>query len=167
MSKYHSISHYDKNLCLKPDVSMWLISIYLLRAYIILILSIVNMRDRTGLIDLFYSDRLAMSMGALAGIPAALLVYAWINRKPDAPQYVRNIWRKGRAFLAVSALLNAGVVIVPFLMGVVFAISPGDWTQFAIALLIMIPIYSSSYIRDCFNDFPGDKNTAGKEPPAF
>jgi hypothetical protein len=120
------------------------------------------MRDRTGLIDLVYPDRLAMSLGALAGIPAALLVYAWLKRKPGAPRYVRNIWEKGRAFLAVSALLNACAMFVPFWIGTVHAITPGDWAQSAIALLIVIVVYSSSYIRDCFNDFPGDKTPEEK-----
>ena len=156
MSKLYPISHYDKNMYLKPNVTTWLIFLFLLRAYVVLILSIVNMRDRTGLIDLVYPDRLTMSLGALAGIPAALLVYAWIKRMPGAPQYVRNIWGKGRAFLAISALLNVCVVFVPLWMGTVHAIAPGDWVQFSIALLIVIVVYSSSYIRDCFNDFPSE-----------
>ncbi len=162
MSKYHSISRYDKNLCLKPNVTIWLVTLFLLRAYIILILSVVNMKDRTGLIDLFYPDRLAMSLAALAGIPAALFVYAWIKRKPGAPRHVRTIWGKGRAFLVVSALLSACVIFVPLWMGKVHAIYPRDWVQFAITVLIVIAVYSSSYIRDCFNDFPDDKVAAEK-----
>jgi hypothetical protein len=162
MSKYHSISRYDKNLCLKPNITIWLIFLFLLRAYVVLIISIVNMSDRTGLIDLVYPERLTMSLGALAGIPAALLVYAWIQRKPGAPQYLRNIWGKGRAFLAVSALLNACVMFIPLWIGTVHTIPPRDWAQFAIALLIVIAIYSSSYIRDFFNDFPSDKVPAEK-----
>ena len=157
MSNYHAISCYDKNLCLKPDATMWLIFLFLSRAYVILILSIVNMSDRTGLIDLVYPDRLTMSLGALAGIPTALLVYAWVKRTPGAPPYVRNIWGKGRVFLVVSALLNACVVFVPFWMDTAHAIPAGNWIQFAIALLIVIVVYSSSYIRDCFNDFPSDE----------
>lgn len=157
MSKYHAISRYDKNLCLKPDATIWLIFLFLLRAYVVLILSVVNMSDRMGLINLVYPDRLTMSLGALAGIPAALLAYAWINRRPSAPQYVRNIWGNGRAFLVVSALLNAGVIFVPFWMGTLHTIPAESWAQFAIALLIVIVVYSSSYIRDCFNDFPGEK----------
>ncbi len=162
MSKYHAISCYDKNLYLKPNATMWLIFLFLSRAYAIAILSIANRGDRTGLIDLFYPDRLTMSLGALAGIPAALLIYAWVKRKPGAPQYVRNTWRKGRALLVVSALLNACVVFVPFWMGTVHAIPAGSWAQLAVALLIVIAVYSSSYIRDCFNDFPDDKVPAEK-----
>ena len=157
MSKHHSITCYDKYLCLKPSIMMWVIFLFLLRAYVVLILSVVNMRDRTGLIDMVYSDRLAMSLGALAGIPAALLVFSWMKRKPGAPQHVRTIWGKGRALLAISALLNACVIFVPIWMGTVHAIAPGDWIQSAIALLIVIVVYSSSYIRDCFDDFTDDK----------
>jgi len=157
MSKHHPISAYDKNLCLKPDITIWLILLFLSRAYVVLVLSLVNMRDRTGLIDLVYPDRLAMSLGALAGIPAVLLVYAWIKRQPGAGPFVKKIWMKGRELLAISVLLNIGVIFLPFWMGTMHAIYPGDWVQFAIALLILIVVYTSSYIKDCFNDFPGDE----------
>ncbi len=162
MSKHHSISSYDKNLCLKPNVAIWLIILFLLRPYVVLTASVVNMTDRTGLINLVYPDRLTMSLGALTGVPAALLAYAWIKRKPDAPPHTRKIWEKGREILAVSALLNACVMFVPAWIGAVRVISPGDWVQFVLALMIVIVVYSSSYIRDCFNDFPGGKVPADK-----
>jgi len=157
MPKHHPISAYDKNLCLKPDITIWLIFLFLSRAYVVLVLSLVNMRDRTGLIDFVYSDRLAMSLGALAGIPAVLLVYAWIKRRPGAGPFVRRVWKNGRELLAISVLLNIGVIFLPFWMGTVHAIYLGDWVQLAIALLIVIVVYASSYINDCFNDFPGDE----------
>lgn len=141
---------------------MWLIFLFLLRAYVVLILSIANMGDRTGLIDLVYPDRLMMSLSALAGVPAALLVYAWMKRNPGAPPHVRNIWGKGRAILAVSALLNICVIFFPAWMWTAHTTQPGDWVQFVIALMIVIVVYSSSYIRDCFNDFPDDTIPADK-----
>ncbi len=141
---------------------MWLIFLFLSRAYVILVLSVVNRSDPTGLIDLVYSDRPTMSLAALAGVPAVLLVYAWTKRMPDAPQRVRNIWRKGRALLAASALLDAFVILVPLWTGTGHTIPPEGWAQFAISLLIVVVVYSSSYIRDCFNDFPDDKVPAEK-----
>lgn len=157
MPKHHSISSYDKNLCLKPDITMWLIFLFLSRAYVVLIMSVANMRDRTGLIDLFYGDRIAMSLGAVAGAPAALLVYAWLRRKPGAPPFVRNIWTRGRLLLVVSALLNAGVAFMPLWMGTRHSLLTEDWIQLAVALMIVPVIYTSSYIRDCFKDFPDDE----------
>ena len=157
MSKHHSISSYDKNLCLKPNFDIWLILLFILRPYLVLVLSVVNRKDRFGLIELVYPDRLAMSIGALAGVPAAFLVYAWIKRKPGASRFVRNVWGKGRMLLAVSALLGACGAFVPFWLGTVHAILPGDWLQFAISLLIVVVVYKSIYIRDCFDDFPSDE----------
>lgn len=66
MSKFHPISRYDNNLCLKPNITIWLISLLLLRTHATLILS--NMKNLTGLIDLVYPDRPAMSLGALDSI---------------------------------------------------------------------------------------------------
>jgi peptidoglycan biosynthesis protein MviN/MurJ (putative lipid II flippase) len=139
-----------------------MILLFLLRPYIVLILSMVNMSDHTGLVDYVYPNKLAMSLGALAGIPAALLVYVWIKRKPGAPQAARKIWARGRAFLGASALLNACVQFVPFWIGAVHTMLPGDWLQFAVALLIVVLVNSSSYIRDFFNDFPCVKVPAEK-----
>jgi hypothetical protein len=98
-----------------------------------------------------------MSLGALAGVPASLLIYAWIKRKPGASPFVRSIWGKGRPLLAVSALLNACVIVIPFWIETAHAILPRDWIQLSIALLIVIVLYTSSYIRDCFGDFPSDE----------
>jgi len=159
MSKHHSISCYDKNLCLKPDITIWLILLFFLRACLVLVLSLVNMRDRTALIDMVYPDRLAMSLSALAGVPAALLVYAWVKRNPGATPFVKKIWRNGRLLLVASALLNIAIVFLPVLTGSVHRIYPGDWAQFGISLLILVVVLMSSYIRDCFNDFPGDEDS--------
>ncbi len=163
MSKHYSIARYDKNLCLKPNLTMWLISLFLLQAYIVLILSVVNLKDRTALIDLVYPDRLALSLGALAGIPAALVAYAWVKRNPRATPFVKSVWNNGRALLAGSALLNAVLVFVPLWLGTMHSIPPRVWVQLAIALLIVVVVYTSSYIRDCFADFPVDEAAAEKQ----
>jgi len=157
MQNLYSISCYDKNLCLKPNITIWLSLLFLSRAYLILILSVANLRDKSGLIDMVYADRLAMSLDALAGIPAALLLYAWIKRTPGASRFVRKIWGKGRMLMAISALLGVGAIFVTAWLKTVHEVTPGDWVQVAIALLIIIVVYKSPYIRDCFNDFPDDK----------
>ncbi len=154
MSRHYDISRYDKNLCLKPSISMWLISLFLLRPYLVLVLSVVNRKDRMALIELVYPDRLGMSLGALAGIPAAILVYAWLRRAPGATGFVRKAWLRGRMLLTISALGNLALVSAPLWTGRHHVMSVTGWIQTGILLVILFVLYASPYIRDCFADFP-------------
>jgi len=159
MAKKYSISQYDKYLCLKMSAGMWLILLFLLRPYIILLLSVVNMKDRTGLINMVYPDKLVMSLGALASVPAALLIYAWLKKRPDAHPFVRKLWENGRILLAVSAIFSAPIVFVPLWMKTTHHISSIDWAQFIISGLVVLVVYRSQHIRDCFNDFPKEEDS--------
>lgn len=153
LNKY-PISCYDKNICLKMNGTMWLILLYLLKSYFIALLSVVNISERMQLIDMFYSDRLMLSLGALAGIPAILVVYAWVKRVPGAPSLIRRFWIRGRALLAISAILHACIIFVPLWLGTAHKIEVSGWIQLFISLLIVFIFYRSQYIRDCFSDFP-------------
>ena len=140
------------------DYVMWSIFLFLLRPYIVLIFSFANMRDRMALIELLYTDRLMMSLGALAGIPAALLIYAWSRREPNASDFVKNVWSRGRGLLAVSTISNGFLTFMPLLLGKVDKVSTIDWLQFALSMLIMTVLYRYTYLKDCFLDFPNKDN---------
>lgn len=157
MQKHHSIACYDKNLCLKPNIEIWVGLLFLLKPYLVLLLSVANLRNKSGFIDLIYADRLDMSLGALAGVPAVFLMYALLKRKPGASPFVKSIWARGRILMAISALLSAVAIWLPIMLQAARKMTPGDWAHIAIALLIVILVYTSSYIRDCFNDFPADE----------
>lgn len=154
MQTKYPIYCYDKNACLKMNITMWLILLYLLKSYFIALLSVVNSSGRMQLIDMFYSDRLMLSLGALAGIPAILVIYAWIKREPNAPPLIRQVWRSGGVLLVISAILHACIIFVPLLLGTAHKIVISGWVQLFISLLIVFILYRSLYIRDCFSDFP-------------
>jgi len=133
---------------------MWLIFLFLLRPYVVFIGSVTNMTDRMMIINLFYSDKLILSLGAFASIPAALLVYALTRRNPDAPPFIKRVWSNGRILLAVSAILNAFIVFAPQWLGKAHKLTAFGWGQFLFSLLVVLILYKSQYIKDCFDDFP-------------
>jgi len=154
MSKHYPISSYDKYISLKMSKTMWAIMLFLLRPYVVSIASITNRKDKMFLINLFYSNGLALALGALAGIPALMVIYAWVKRKPDGPPVAGKIWRKGRLLLAISAALGAIVVFVPIWLGVGHRISVYGWVQFIASLSVVLVVYKSGYMKDCFSDWP-------------
>jgi len=154
MPNKYPISSYNKYICLKIDGTMWLILLFILKPYFITLFSVANMGDRMQLITMFYPDKLVLSLGAFAGIPTALLIYAWVKRMPGASNYIRRIWKNGRSLLAISAILNACIILGPQLLGTVYKITVSGWVQLLINILIVIVVYKSPYIKDCFSDFP-------------
>jgi Protein of unknown function (DUF2919) len=154
MSEKYPIESYDKYLCLKINDTLWVILLFLLRPYVVTVISLANRTDRTGIINMIYSDKMALWWGILAGVPAFLVIYAWIKRKPGASPFVRKLWHRGRELLLVSALFNMAIVFVPLWMGVVLRVSKAGWIQLALSLGVVVMLYSSSYIRDCFADYP-------------
>jgi hypothetical protein len=154
MSENYPIESYDKDLCLKINDTLWIILLFLLRPYVITVISLANRTDRTGIINMIYSDKMALWWGLLAGVPAFLVIYAWIRRKPEASPFIRKLWHRGRELLMVSAILNAIIVFIPLWMGVVHRVTIAGWIQLALSLGVVVALYSSAYIRDCFADYP-------------
>jgi len=160
--KVYPISCYGKHLCLVPDFNMWLIFLFLIRPYLVLIISVANRTDRLQLINLLYADRMMMWLGLLAGIPAVLVVYAWMKRQPNATKFVRYIWHRGKLLLAISAIFNIGIVVLPMLLIDAHNFSIHGLWQLVVSALVLGVVLKSDYIRDCFLDFPTDSDVRGK-----
>ena len=161
MQKKYSISSYDKNVCLKLNGMMWLIFLFILKPYVIALSTVTNSlfsvtssSNRMPLITMFYPDKGTMLFSIIAGVPVVFLIYAWIKKKPDSPEFVKFIWKSGRNIIAISATLNVCIIILPLLFGAVSNIMTSGWVQLLINVLIVIIVYNSSYIKDCFSDFP-------------
>ncbi len=146
-------SAYDENLCIKVNVSLWFAILFLLRAYVVMLLSLVNMSNQTELIHLLYASETTFALGAVAALPALVLFMAWTKRRPGSGRTIRWIWHHGRAFLIVSAVLNLAIVA-----GSVFWAerSPqfSDVTQALLTMYIILYLHRSERVRDTFRDFP-------------
>lgn len=158
MTNNYPVSCYDKYLFLKVSGTMWLIFLFLLRPIVVMLLSVTNRTDPMRLIDLVYPDRLSLSLGAFAAIPAAILIYAWVKRVPGASAFVRYVWQKGRIVLIVSTVLGIGVIFAPLVLGTAYKITASGWAQLSISMLVIIVVLRTRYIKDCFADFPGEEN---------
>ena len=162
MPKQYSISSYDKNVCLKINAMMWLIFMFILKPYVIALFTVLNTifsatsssSNMGQLMNMFYPDKGTMLLNIIAGIPVIFLLYAWLRRKPESPKYIKFIWSSGRNLIAISVILNVCIIISPQLFGAVSNIMTSAWVQLFINVIIVIILYSSSYTKDCFADFP-------------
>ncbi len=147
---------YNKELCLKVSMPMWLVILYLVRPYVILIVSLVDIRSRGELFSMVYGDyELLPIVAALAGLPALAVVYAWTRRSANASARVRRIWSCGRQFLIGSAALNIIGQVIPVIVGISWGIGDLAWVQIAASAAAICYLLVSRRARDTFSDFPG------------
>jgi len=160
MNKY-PISSYNKYICLKANGLMITVGLYLLKPYILALVSLTNRKDRTAIIDLFYPDKINVSFEAAASIPFLFLVYALTRRSPSASQIVQKIWRNGKQLIMATAFLQLCVTSAPLWLLVDNKMTLISWAQLSIYLLILVITPLSTYMKDCFSDFP-EENKSGE-----
>ena len=161
MSKIYNFSDYDKYLSLKINFELWLIIAYFLRPVILKISTIQMGRGAksdsvSGLKDLVYPDDFGFFLAFVTIIPVVLVIFAYMKRKPDAPDYIRTLWRNCGKLLLLAAALNVVVVFVPFLFDMAYRINLIGWGQVAIAAYIIFYLMTSRRVRDTFADFPAE-----------
>lgn len=161
MSKIYNFSDYDKYFSLKINFELWLIIAWFMRPVILLISTKQMGRGPksdsvSGLKDLVYPDDFGFFLSFVTIIPVVLVIFAYVKRKPDAPDYIRTLWRNCGKLLLLAAALNVVVVFVPFLLDMAYRINLLGWGQLAIAAYIIFYLMTSHRVRDTFADFPAD-----------
>ena len=161
MSKIYNFTDYDKYLSLKINFELWLIIAYFLRPLILKISTIQMGRGAksdsvSGLKDLVYPGDFGFFLAILATLPVFLVIFAYMKRKPEAPDYIRTLWRHSGKLLVLTAVLNVVVVFVPFILNMAYRINLMGWGQLVIAACIIAYLVTSRRVKDTFADFPVD-----------
>lgn len=152
----YGLDSYDDFLCLRPPRLLIACVIFLCRGLVMFVLVAASRGALTGFDDLAETEALKIG-GALAVAPAALVLYALGSRVPSAPAFVRWIWRRGRALVALSALAYVALFVARL------GSDPRGWLTgtslaakaMAVAELAIVGYVSwSSRVRQTFRDFP-------------
>ena len=51
---HYGLNDFDKHMCLQPGLVIWLVIAFLMRPYIVMVMSFAQMGNRMGTIDLVY-----------------------------------------------------------------------------------------------------------------
>ena len=164
MSRVYPFAAYDKYMSLKLDSNLWFIIVYFLRPFLLKVTTIQMGRGAksdsvSGLKDLVYPNDFGFFLAFVATIPVLLLVFAYAKRKPGASEFVLSLWRNGRNLLVAAAVLNIIVIFIPFLANITHSINIYGWGQLALAVAIIVYLYSSKRVTDTFADFPEETET--------
>ncbi|SEL03493.1 Protein of unknown function [Colwellia chukchiensis] len=104
-SRYYaqlSPKDFDSFDCVKLAPGIYLILLFVLRAYIIWLLSVTNMRDHVATIQWLYPERALFYLNLVSGAIALFIVLVLSLRRPDAKPWVRNCWQQCKILLIVA-----------------------------------------------------------------
>lgn len=152
--KNYPISSFNKYICLKPNVLMAMITLYLLKPFLITASSVIYKGDSNSLIYIFYPNKLIISLEAASAIPVILLVFALSRRAPGASNIIKYIWRNGKTLIITTAFFQLCITSSPLWMSVSNIMTLTSWLQVFLYVLIITTTLFSTYMRDCFADFP-------------
>ena len=106
--------------------------------------------------DLFYLlGGTHANLYMLVSLPALMVLVIWGRRGPASPELMRWAWRRGRRFIALSALLDLGLrltLTANLFKGLAIA-------QCLLDFYILVYLRISPRVRQVFEDFPEPPQT--------
>ncbi|MGB1262753.1 MAG: DUF2919 family protein [Cognaticolwellia sp.] len=103
---------FDNFDCLKLAPGIYLILLFVLRAYMVWIMSVTNMRDHTGIISWIYPQTALFYLNLVSGVIGLFIVLIISLRRPNAAAWVRVCWQQCKLllFIALGFDLLVGVL---------------------------------------------------------
>jgi hypothetical protein len=150
----YGIGSYDDFFCLRPPWLLIASLLFMCRSLAALALFGMTGADGDSTLSRFFDTEM-LGMGALAAVPALLVLYALGARVPSAPSLVRWIWRHGRGLVAASALLHIAVAATHYASVRAWIGGPLAVQALALGDLAVIGyVFLSSHVRQAFLEFP-------------
>ena len=160
-------SHYDHQMCLKPPFLLWIAVLYLSRAITLPIAMAlghfagVDDKAITLFRGIWSADALVPS--AIAGV----MLYTMVRRVPSASAQVRWIWAHGRIVLAVSALLDIGLLAIALIrQGEINEQTIWSLIAAAVDLYFVAYILAARRVRHAFLEFPAPLDSPDHAAPS-
>jgi hypothetical protein len=149
-------SSYDDHFCLKPPALLWIATLYLSRAVVLLIAYDVAplVRLSSDFRDLL---RGSVSVGLLvSSFIAAPVLYTLCRRAPTSTKPVRWIWAHGKLILALAAVVDcaASTLGSGIFQGDAANLLAGSLVAALFDVYFLVYILTTPRVRDAFADFP-------------
>lgn len=93
---------FDSFDCLKLAPGIYFILLFVLRAYIVWIMSVTNMRDHVGIIQWIFPQTALFYLNLVSGVIGLFIVLVLSLRRPNAADWVRVCWQKCHLMLVVA-----------------------------------------------------------------
>ena len=142
MNEYRSynVQDFDKDNCLKISKIFYITLIFVLRGYLVWLMSVTNMRDRVVIIEWIYPETSLFFISLISGAAGLFVVAILLLRRPNAAIWVKKLWPYCRLLL-ISAL---------FFDLLINAVAYFYWQYLSLSWLIIQTVIVISLTLLCF-----------------
>ncbi len=110
----YSVQDFDKFDCLKISKWVYLSLIFILRGYIVWLMSVTNMKDRVAIIQWIYPETSLFYLSLGSGTFGVFIVLVLSLRRPEAKTWVQKCWQYGKEILTLALLFDLAICLVGF-----------------------------------------------------
>ena len=118
MSKHnysnYSVQDFDNFDCLKISKWVYLSLIFILRGYVVWLMSVTNMKDKVGIIQWIYPETSLFYLSLGSGALGFFIVVVLSLRRPNAKSWVKFFWRHVKAIIILALLFDFIICITGF-----------------------------------------------------
>lgn len=106
--------HFDNFDCLKLAPGIYLILLFVLRAYIVWVMSVTNMRDHVGIIQWIFPQTSLFYLNLASGALGLFIVLVLSLRRPNAASWVRSSWNKCDVLLIIALIFDLLITLLGY-----------------------------------------------------
>jgi hypothetical protein len=138
----YSVEDFDQYDCLKLSKRFYFILFFVLRGYLVWLLSVTNMRDRVSIISWIYPETSLFYLSLISGTVGLFVVLIISLRRPEAANWIQISWQHSRKILIVALLFDLLTHGIGFFY----------WQLISLEWLVMQVILTITLIFLCFNN---------------
>lgn len=149
----YSIEDFDKFDCLKLSKRFYLVLLFVLRGYLVWLMSVTNMKDRVATMQWIYPETNLFFLSLISGVIGLFVVLIISLRRPDAPGWVQKIWPYCRTLLVVALIFDFSINLIAFFY---WQLSSIPWLicQGVIVFALIVLCFTSKRFQINLSEFP-------------
>jgi len=110
----YSVNDFDKYDCLKLSKISYVVILFVMRAYVVWLISLANFQDRTSFISLAYPEKQVFYLNLVSGVLGLLLLLLVSLRRPTASDWVKKLWPNFRSLMVIALIFDAIVNVIAY-----------------------------------------------------
>lgn len=151
--QHYSVEDFDSYDCLKLSKRFYLVLIFILRGYMVWLMSVTNMRDRVSIISWVYPETSLFYLSLFSGAIGLFVVLIISLRRPEAASWIQFSWQHCRTILITALLFDLLTHVISYFYWQLLSL---EWIimQTIISILLISLCYTSERFKINLEEFP-------------
>jgi len=149
----YSVQDFDNFDCLKVSKWVYLSLVFILRGYVVWLMSVTNMKDRVGIIQWIYPETSLFYLSLGSGALGIFIVLVLSLRRPKAKNWIKRSWSNMKGIIILALLFDLIICVCGFFYWHLLSLT---WviTQAIIVVGLIIMLNVSKRFRINIAEFP-------------